>query len=155
MHPGAPRVLVGRVALRQALPESELRFFAGRTLSCLGPDMLALRCLKKDQMLRAVVILASALRGGTEFEPEARVVRESLHPKARERALAILDVAQRDFDAAALADAARHSANRAGLVACGGPGPAVAALRALKAGEPELIELVRFSASERYLPLRG
>lgn len=155
VHPGAPRVLVGRLAVRQALSEPELRFFAGRTLSCLGPDLLSLRCLKKDQMLRAMVILGSALRGSGELEPEARVVRESLHPRARERALAVLDIAQRDFDAAALAEAARHSANRAGLVACGGPGPAVAALRALKVSEAELIELVRFSASERYLPLRG
>ena len=155
VHPGAPRVMVGRHVVRQPLPEPELRFFAGRTLSCLGPDLLALRCLKKDQMLRAVAIVASVLRGGAEFDPEARVVREALHPKARERALAILDVAQRDFDATALSDAARHSANRAGLVACGGPGPAVAALRALKVAEPELVELVRFSASERYLPLRG
>jgi hypothetical protein len=31
----------------------------------------------------------------------------------------------------------------------------VAALRALKSSEQELVELVRFSASERYLPLRG
>jgi cellulose synthase operon protein C len=40
-------------------------------------------------------------------------------------------------------------------VAAGGLGPALAALRALKASEPECVELVRFSASERYLPLRA
>ena len=155
VHPGAPRVLVGRLAVRQVLTEPELRFFAGRALFCLGPDLLALRCLKKDQLLRAVAILASVLRGGTEFGPESRVVREALHPNARTRALTLLESAQREFDAAALAEAARHSANRAGLVACGGPGTAVAALRALKSSEPELVELVRFSASERYLPLRS
>ncbi|HYO74519.1 MAG TPA: tetratricopeptide repeat protein [Archangium sp.] len=155
VHPGAPRLLVGRLAVRQVLPEPELRFFAGRALSCLGPDLLALRCLKKDQLLRAVAILASVLRDGTEFGPESRVVREALHPNARARALTLLEPAQREFDAAALAEAARHSANRAGLVACGGPGTAVAALRALKSSEQELVELVRFSASERYLPLRG
>jgi tetratricopeptide (TPR) repeat protein len=155
IHPGAPRLLVGRLALRQVLPESELRFFAGRALSGLGPDLLALRCLKKDQLLRAVAILASVLRGGTEFGPESRVVRDALHPKSHERARVLLESAQQDFDAAALAEAARHSANRAGLVACGGPGPAVAAMRALKSSEQELAELVRFAASERYLPLRG
>lgn len=155
VHPGAPRLLVGRLAVRQVLAEPELRFFAGRALSCLGPDLLALRCLRKDQLLRAVAILASVLRGGTEFGPESRVVREALTSNARSRALALLESAQREFDAAALAEAARHSANRAGLVACGGPGPAVAALRALKSSEQELVELVRFSASERYLPLRG
>jgi tetratricopeptide (TPR) repeat protein len=155
VHPGAPRLLVGRLAVRQVLPEPELRFFAGRALSGLGPDLLALRCLKKDQLLRAVAILASVLSGGTVVGPEARVVRDALHPKSRERALLLLESAQHDFDAAALAEAARHSANRTGLVACGGPGPAVAALRALKSSEQELVELVRFAASERYLPLRG
>ncbi|MFY0573658.1 hypothetical protein ACN28S_04160 [Cystobacter fuscus] len=69
--------------------------------------------------------------------------------------MGLLESAQREFDAAALAEAARHSANRAGLVAGGGPGPALAALRQLKSSEPECIELVRFSASERYLPLRA
>jgi tetratricopeptide (TPR) repeat protein len=155
VHPGAPRLLVGRLAVRQALPEPELRFFAGRALACLGPDLLALRCLKKDQLLRAVAILSSVLSGGTDFGPESRVVRDALHPKAHDRALMLLDSAQKDFDASALADAARHSTNRVGLVACGGPGPAVAALRAHKASEQELMELVRFAASERYLPLRG
>jgi tetratricopeptide (TPR) repeat protein len=155
VHPGAPRLLVGRSAVRQVLPEPELRFFAGRALSCLGPDLLALRCLRKDQLLRAVAILASVLRGGSELGPESRVVRDALHPSARTRALLLLESAQREFDASALAEAARHSANRAGLVACGGPGPAVAALRALKSSEQELVELVRFAASERYLPLRG
>jgi hypothetical protein len=155
VHPGAPRLLVGRLALRQVLPEPELRFFAGRALSGLGQDLLALRCLKKDQLLRAVAILASVLRGGTEFGPESRVVRDALHPKSRERALVLLESAQRDFDASALAEAARHSANRTGLVACGGLGSAVAAMRALKSSEQELAELVRFAASERYLPLRG
>jgi len=154
VHPGAPRLLVGRLAVRQVLPEPELRFFAGRALSGLGPDLLALRCLKKDQLLRAVAILSSVLTGGTVVGPEARVVRDALHPKAHERARVLLESAQGDFDATALAEAARHSANRTGLVACGGPGPVVAALRALKASEQELTELVRFAASERYLPLR-
>jgi hypothetical protein len=154
VHPGAPRVLVGRLAVRQVLPEAELRFFAGRALSGLGADLLALRCLRKDQLLRAVAILASVLSGGTVTGPEARVVRDALHPRSHERARVLLESAQDDFDATALAEAARHSANRTGLVACGGPGPAVAALRALKSGEQELTELVRFAASERYLPLR-
>jgi cellulose synthase operon protein C len=154
VHPGAPRLLVGRFVVRQAQPRPELRFFAGRALACLAPDLLVLRCVRKDQLLRAVAILSSVLRGGTDFGAESRVVREALHPRARERALELLEVATREFDAVALADAARHSANRAGLVASGGPGPAVAALRALKVDESELVELVRFAASERYLPLR-
>jgi hypothetical protein len=155
VHASAPRILVGRHAVERALPEPELRFFAGRAVACLGPDLLALRCLKKDQLLRAVAILVSVLRGGTDLGPESRVVRDSLHPAARERALRLLEAAQRAFDATALADAARHSANRAGLVVCGGVGPALAAMRSQKASEQDQVELVRFAASERYLPLRG
>jgi hypothetical protein len=155
VHASAPRLLVGRFAVRRVHPEPELRFFAGRALACLGPDLLALRCLKKDQLLRAVAILASVLNGGSDFGPEARVVRDSLHPAARERAQSLLEKAQQDFDPTALADAARHSANRAALVTCGGVGAALTVLRNLKTSDPDLVELVRFAASERYLPLRG
>ncbi len=155
VHASTPRLLVGRFAVRRVHPEPELRFFAGRALACLGPDLLALRCLKKDQLLRAVAILASVLNGGEDYGPEARVVRDSLHPAARERAQALLEKAQQDFDPTALADAARHSANRAALVTCGGVGAALTVLRNLKTSDPDLVELVRFAASERYLPLRG
>jgi thioredoxin-like negative regulator of GroEL len=155
VHASAPRLLVGRFAVRRVHPEPELRFFAGRALACLGPDLLALRCLKKDQLLRAVAILASVLNGGSDFGPEARVVRDSLHPAARERAQSLLEKAQQEFDPTALADAARHSANRAGLVTCGGVGAALMVLRNLKTSDQDLVELVRFAASERYLPLRG
>ncbi|HUH13613.1 MAG TPA: hypothetical protein VMK65_10905, partial [Longimicrobiales bacterium] len=54
VHPGAPRLLVGRLALEQPLPEEELRFFAGRALASLEPELLALRCLKEEQLRRAV-----------------------------------------------------------------------------------------------------
>ena len=155
VHASAPRLLVGRFAVRRVHPEPELRFFAGRALACLGPDLLALRCLKKDQLLRAVAILTSVLNGGSDFGPEARVVRDSLHPAARERAQSLLEKAQQDFDPTALADAARHSDNRAGVITCGGVGAALTVLRNLKTSDQDLVELVRFAASERYLPLRG
>jgi hypothetical protein len=53
-----------------------------------------------------------------------------------------------------MADAARDSSNRAGLIACGTVGPALAALRMKRALEREVVELVRFAASERYFQLR-
>ena len=54
-----------------------------------------------------------------------------------------------------LTEGARHSANRAGLVVCGGVAPAVEALRAKKALTSEMIELIRFAASDAYLEMRG
>jgi hypothetical protein len=155
VHARHPRLLVGRAAVRQALPAAELRFHAGRALLSLSPDLLALRTLKGAQLLRALALLTTVLKDPRAAGDEARVVRESLSPRALERAVSLLEPGTRDFDASALADAARDSANRAGLVACGGVGPAVAALRTRRSHDAELVELLRFAASERYLPLRA
>jgi hypothetical protein len=59
------------------------------------------------------------------------------------------------LDLTVLTEGARHSANRAGLVVCGGIAPAIASLKAKKALPSEMMELVRFAASERYLALRN
>jgi tetratricopeptide (TPR) repeat protein len=152
---GKPRVLVGKQAVRQVLPAAELRFYAGRALVCLEPDLLALRSLKKDQVLRGLAQLSSVLKAGPASSPESLVVYETLQPRQIERATALFASATRQFDVSALADAARDSANRAGLIACGAVGPALAALRLKRALEREVIELVRFAASERYFQLCG
>ena len=155
VHTGSPRLLVGRLALRQPMPAAELRFHAGRALLSLSPDLLALRALKGGQLLRALALLTTILKDPRASGPEARVVRESLSPRALERAVALVEPGTRDFNASALADAARDSANRAGLVACGSVGPALAVLRARHNPDAELVELLRFAASERYLELRA
>ncbi len=155
VHAGHPRLLVGRLLLRESMPAAELRFHAGRALLSLSPDLLALRALKGGQLLRALALLSTVLKDPRASGDEARVVRESLSPRALERAMALLEPGTRDFKASALADAARDSANRAGLVACGSVGPALTVLRARRGNEAELVELLRFAASERYLPLRA
>jgi tetratricopeptide (TPR) repeat protein len=150
----SPRVLVGKQAVRQVLPAAELRFYAGRALICLEPDLLALRSLKKDQVLRGLALLSSVLKDAKSNSLEARVARETLTPRQLERAAVLFGPATRQFEVAALADAARDSANRAGLIACGAVGPALAALKMKRALEREVVELVRFAASERYFQLR-
>jgi hypothetical protein len=150
----APRLLVGRQAVRQVLPAAELRFYAGRALICLEPDLLALRSLKKDQVLRGLALLSTVLKDGSATGLEARVARETLTPQQLDRAAALFGPATRHFDVSALADAARDSSNRAGLIACGAVGPALAALQMKRALEREVVELVRFAASERYFRLR-
>jgi tetratricopeptide (TPR) repeat protein len=155
VYAGRPRVLVGKQAVRQQLPAAELRFYAGRALVCLGPDLLALRSLKKDQVLRGLAQLSGVLKGGPASSPEARVVYGTLQPRQLERASALFAAATRQFDVSALSDAARDSANRAGLIACGAVGPAIMALRLKRALEREVAELVRFAASERYFQLCG
>ncbi len=155
VHAGHPRLLVGRLLLREPMPAPELRFHAGRALLSLSPDLLALRALKGRQLFRALALLSTVLKDPRASGEEARVVRESLSPKALERAVALLEPGTQNFKASALADAARDSANRAGLVACGSMGPALTVLRARRDNEAELVELLRFAASERYLPLRA
>ncbi|WP_205519691.1 hypothetical protein [Pyxidicoccus caerfyrddinensis] len=155
VHVGQPRLLVGRLTIQQPPSAAELRFHAGRALLSLSPDLLALRALKGGQLLRALALLSTILKDPRASSSDARVVRESLSPRALERAVALLDVGTRDFNASSLADAARDSANRAGLVACGSVGPALAVLRARHNPDAELVELLRFAASERYLELRA
>jgi hypothetical protein len=116
---------------------------------------MALRALKGVQFLRALALLSSILKDPNASSPEARVVRESLSPRELKRAVALLDEGTRNFNAPVLADAARDSANRAGLVACGSVGPALAVLRARRGQDSELVELLRFAASERYFELRA
>ncbi len=157
VHTSSPRILVGKLAVQQPLPPEELRFHAGRALFCLAPDLLALRSLKKDQLLRGLSFLSAVLyeeEGDEAPGPEGRVLRDSLPAKARERAAKLLEPGMRKLDIPSLAEAARHSANRAGLVVCGGVVPALAVLRGRRALEQEVVELVRFAASERYLQLR-
>jgi tetratricopeptide (TPR) repeat protein len=156
VHASTPRLLVGKLAVQQAQSPAELRFHAGRALFCLAPDLLALRSLKKDQLLRGLSFLSAVLYDDEDEAPgpEGRVLREALPPQARERAAKLLEPGMRQLDIPALSEAARHSANRAGLVACGGVGPALAVLRSRRALEEEVVELVRFAASERYLQLR-
>ncbi|GEN05038.1 hypothetical protein SAMN05443572_1011418 [Myxococcus fulvus] len=154
VHTDKPRLLVGRAAIRQPLPAAELRFHAGRALLSLSPDLLALRALKGAQLLRALALLSTVLKDPKDSSADARLVRDSLSPRALERTLELLEPGTRDFNASALADAARDSANRAGLVACGGVGPAVTVIRSRRSQDSELVELLRFAASERYLALR-
>ncbi|WP_223746438.1 hypothetical protein [Myxococcus sp. XM-1-1-1] len=155
VHTDKPRLLVGRAAIRQPLPAAELRFHAGRALLSLSPDLLALRALKGAQLLRALALLSTVLKDPKDSSADARLVRDALSPRALERTLELLEPGTRDFNASALADAARDSANRAGLVACGGVGPAVTVIRSRRSQDPELVELLRFAASERYLALRA
>lgn len=149
-----PRLLVGSLAARRELPGAELRFFAGRALFTLQPELLALRTLRREELLRGLVV-ATQVAEGRGSPVETKLVRDAVPARGWERARALLRTAARRLDLAQLMDGARHSSNRAGLVVCGGIAPAVASLRAKKALPSEMIELVRYAASERYLQLRN
>ena len=149
-----PRILVGRLAVKKEVSDAELRFFAGRTLFTQQPELMALRSLRREQLMRGLVLMNQIADGrGSPFD--TRLVRETVPARAWERLKYLVRAVGSKLDLAQLGEGARHSANRAGLVVCGGIAPAVASLRAKKALPSEMIELVRFAASERYLQLRN
>jgi tetratricopeptide (TPR) repeat protein len=153
LHALSPRLVVSRLAVKKALPDAELRFYAGRALFTLSPELLALRTLKRDQLKVGLEAVGNALRG--HATTEARLIRDALSPRSLEKLKALWPTAAKTIDLGALMEGARHSVNRAGLVVCGGIAPVIESLRAKKALPIEVTELVRFAASERYLQLRN
>lgn len=149
-----PRILVGKLAVKKDVTDAELRFFAGRTLFTQQPELMALRSLRREQVLRGLV-LASQVGEGRASPAETKLFRDAVPARAWERLRSLVKSVGTKLDLAGLTDGARHSANRAGLVVCGGIAPAIASLRAKKALPSEMMELVRFAASERYLQLRN
>ncbi len=150
----APKLLVGRLAVKKPLPEPELRFFAGRALFTQSPDLLALRTVRREELERAVPVLFKVVSGGRGLSPDAHAMREGISPRALPRLQTLFTEVGAQLPISRLAEAARHSANRAGLVVAGGVAPALAAMRAKRALKSEVVELLRFAASERYLELR-
>ncbi|MDQ3262501.1 MAG: hypothetical protein M3Y59_02400 [Myxococcota bacterium] len=155
VFPGSLRLLVGRSAVKKPMPAPELRFFAGRALFTQTPDLLALRSLSVEELTFGLQTVGVALFGGKKVSEEAWTVREVLSPKVVPRLKEIFERAMETLDLDSLAEGARHSSNRAGLIVAGAVAPALGALRAKKALDAEIAELVRFAASERYLHLRA
>jgi tetratricopeptide (TPR) repeat protein len=155
VFPKLPRLLVGQMAVRTRLPPAELRFFAGRALFTQHPDLAALRVLPTEQLGDGLKQLDAALLGAAALGSPARAILEGLSDAAVTRIRGLWNRCGKSLDTAAMVDGARHAANRAGLVACGGVGPAVAALRAKKALDSEIAELLRYAASDHYFELRS
>lgn len=154
VYAGEPRLLVGKLAVKKETDAAELRFFAGRALFTQLPELMALRNLRRDQLLKGLQVIADVAAGRAK-SAEARVAKEAVTPRAWERVRELIQRVGRKLNYAQLAEGARYSSNRAGLVVCGGIAPAVAALRVKRALPAEMMALVRFAASERYLQLRG
>jgi hypothetical protein len=149
-----PRLLVGRTAVDYPLPPAELRFFAGRALFTQTPDLMVLRALRKEQLYQSLDVLGRALKGDRGGSAEVKLVRGALPAKSIDRIRSLYEEFAPNLRYGVLADAARHSANRAGLAVCGSVAPALDALRAKKALAREMEELISFAASERHLQLR-
>jgi tetratricopeptide (TPR) repeat protein len=149
----SPRLAIGKQAAKKELPDATLRFFAGRALFTQMPELMALRNLKREQFLRGIAQVIQ-VASGQLVSPEAQFLRGLIEPAAWARLRGLVKALANRLDFGALSEGARHSANRAGLIVCGGVAPAIAALREKKALPDEMRELIRFASSERYLALR-
>ena len=148
-----PRLLVGKLAVRRELADSELRFYAGRALFTFSADLLPLRLLRKAELDEGLSSIAKALKNERAPAVDGRAIRDGLPAEARGRLNELLVSLGRKLKLDALLEGSRHSVNRAGLVVCGGLGPALHALKAKKALKTELEELVRFAMSDEYFAL--
>src|SRR5581483_8869982 len=124
IHTTEPKLLVGKLAVRKQLPDAELRFFAGRALFTQNPDLLALRSLRREQLVHGLQVLGQALNGRV-INVEARVVRDAIPQRVFERLKELYVKHGSRLEVQRLQEGARHSANRAGLVVCGGVAPAL------------------------------
>ena len=144
----APRLLVGRLAVRRVSGAADLRFHAGRALFAQSPEVIALCILKPEQLKRGLAILSGVLRGGRPDSPEVRVVQSAgVDLEALGRLHARVT---KSLELGLLTAAAHHSINRAGLLACGTLAAALTALEAEQAPTLERVELLRFATSERF-----
>jgi len=149
-----PRLLVGRQVVKKPSADAELRFYAGRALFTLSPDLLALRSVTRDELNRGLQIIGQVLLGKAQ-PMHSRLVVNDLSPQVWDRLKVLFHTQMRELELGPLTEGARHTANRAGLVVCGGVAPALEALRSKKALPSEMIELVQFAASDAYLEMRG
>jgi hypothetical protein len=151
-----PVLLVGRTAVAKVLPAAQLRFFAGRALASLRPELLVPRMLPVSRIEASIDALWELIEGARPYSPEVRALSRKVPVKSRDRVGQLLEnLEKRGVSFERIAEAARHTANRAGLIVAGGVGPVVAALRAKRNADDELLELLEFAASERYLKLRA
>jgi hypothetical protein len=149
-----PRLLVGKQAIKRAVPAAEARFFAGRAVFTAEPDVLALRCLTREQLAEAFESIVRA-SGASGRLAQGRIIRDVIGELRWERVRTLYRQLSSKLNVDQLIAGGRHTVNRAGLVVCGGLAPALKAMRSKKALESEVLELVRFAASERYVRLRG
>ncbi len=147
------RIWVSSDSVRRPTPEAVLRFFAGRALFGLHPELLALGKLSEPELTQAAQALEQLLRGVRPPPPLVKALQGGLGPRAVDRLRTLYTRVGRLLHWPVLRLAAQHSMNRAGLVVSGSASSALVALRRAEGSSDALAELVRFAASERYFRL--
>jgi tetratricopeptide (TPR) repeat protein len=162
IEPGEPTALILGSRLIERAHERELRFLLSRQLKMAQARLLVPLRMGADEL--AVLVAGLVRQFVQDFNPQgldtAAVASESarvgkLVPKKQHAQLLpfALECAAADIDLRGLSAALAHSANRAGLVACGSIAHAVSALARL-GDDAQTRELRRFIVSDEHTELR-
>lgn len=151
-----PALFVSKPLLKKQLPSALLRFFAGRALASLRPELAMFALVPTAQVEAVLAGIHRALNREGRMSEQTRAVVQRVSGKSADRLAWLLDhLAGQGEGALALAcEGARHTANRMGLFTAGGIGPALDALEFEGAGEAARVELLRFAISKAYREFR-
>jgi tetratricopeptide (TPR) repeat protein len=147
---------------------ADVRFLLGRALETARPEYVLAAALSRDDFTKLFAAILRAFHprhsrrrlevnneapGQSRDEEAAMWKRQLPYKVAKRLAELFAEKADTSFSSARWRRGVQHTANRAGLVACG---DMIAAARVLTAeGDQEAIhELARFAASDDYLALR-
>ncbi len=147
-----PALFVSKPLLKKKIPSALLRFFAGRGLASLRPELGMFLLVPPERIDAALAGIRKALKREGRMSEHTRAVVQRVSGKSADRLGWLLDrlPGAPPGDLAQLCAGARHTVNRLGLIAAGGIGPALQALDFEGAGEAERAELLRFAISKGY-----
>ncbi len=151
-----PALLVSKPLLKKHLSGGLLRFFAGRALATLRPELGVFLLVPRDRLEETLTGIRRAFKRQGRMSEQTRAVVQRVSGKSADR-LAILldhlpDLGGETLDLAR--EGARHTVNRIALFASGGIAPALEALAFENASETDRVELLRFAISKVYRELR-
>lgn len=151
-----PALIVSKSLLKKQLPSAVLRFFAGRALASLRPELSMFLLVPQREVEAALTGIRKALNREGRMSERTRAVVQKVSGKSADRLGWILErlSGQGEGVLARQREGARHTVNRMGLLTAGGIAPALEALDFEGAGEVDRIELLRFAISKAYREFR-
>ena len=151
-----PALLVSKPLLKKHLSGGQLRFFAGRALATLRPELGVFILVPRERLESTLTDIRRAFKRQGRMSEQTRAVVQRVSGKSADRLATLLDHLP-DLSGETLAQAregARHTVNRMALFAAGGIAPALEALAFENASETDRAELLRFAISKIYRELR-
>lgn len=150
-----PSLCVSKPLLKNSYPAACLRFFAGRALTSLRPELQMYLLVAPEIIGHVLHELDKLLHGDGHATGMIRDVVQRVSGKSAERLTWLLE--RLGDDGIPLTDlclAARHTANRMGLMVAGNVGEALRAMDMAHASPGEKSTLLGFAISDAYFRMR-